>query len=93
MYVHVIQELPSCNWFCSAECKRIFYNLKFLVSLPPSNVKDFYMKIVPKKLKDNDAGSISNLEVNWIVYSGKDACKEKNLLVTQVVEMFHVSIV
>ncbi|KAK1429441.1 hypothetical protein QVD17_11650 [Tagetes erecta] len=84
-----LKELPAGNWFCTTECKNLFSSLRLLVSVSPLNVKHDYMQIVQNKFKDSDANNITNGDIQWIIFNGKDAYEEKHPLVRQVVDMFH----
>ncbi|KAK1429437.1 hypothetical protein QVD17_11646 [Tagetes erecta] len=81
--------MPPDNWLSIVKCKNLFSSLKLLVSLSSLNDTDDYMKIVQKNLKNRDTDGITNVDVPWIIFNGKDAYEENNSLVTQVVDMFH----
>ncbi|KAK1429434.1 hypothetical protein QVD17_11643 [Tagetes erecta] len=86
---HLALEMPPDSWLSTAKRKNLFSSLKLLVSLSSLNDTDDYMKIVQKNLKNRDTDGITNVDVKWIIFNGKDAYEEKNSLVRQVVDMFH----
>ena len=73
------------------ECDRIHSVLEDLTTCGPEKVPDILLDLIKKKWKENDADGFTDFEMKWIVIRGKDAFHENSLLLTEAVEIFHVS--
>ncbi|XP_023745932.1 increased DNA methylation 1 [Lactuca sativa] len=88
-----LKELPSGNWYCSADCGILNFVLERLVECGPVKVPHSLTGLIRDNSMVGDANGIgigiTNSDMKWIVLRGKNVSDENRVLLSQSVDIFH----
>lgn len=85
------QEIPKGKWFCCINCKRIHSTLSKLVVRGFEKIPESLLTVVKKKFDEKGLDYRNGFDVRWRLVNGNVGTSETRLLLSQALDIFHVS--
>nr|XP_029120181.1 increased DNA methylation 1 [Elaeis guineensis] len=85
-----LKELPSGDWFCSNDCKKINSALKELDLCEPEPLPDLVSHLIKKKCEEKGLHMNADTDLRWKLIHGT-ASAAKNPILSRIVSILHES--
>ncbi|XP_074349536.1 uncharacterized protein LOC141689220 isoform X1 [Apium graveolens] len=84
-----LKELPSGEWFCCSDCKRIHSDLQNLLVSGAEKLTDSLLGVTRKQHVDKGLECVTNVVVKWRLLSARISSRENKLLLSEACAIFH----